>query len=325
MARLPAQFQIVAATDPIKERAEQAADEFGCAAYSSPAGLVADDDVELVVVASPSHLHAAHAVQALEHGRHVLVEKPFSLSLAEADDMFAAARRADRLLTAAQNLRYTADFVKVREVVASGKLGEIIQIDIRRHAFRRRWDWQTLTEFGGGMLHNDASHIVDQALLLLGEADVEVTCSLARTPLSLGDAEDHAKILLSAEGRPLVDLEFTNACAYPQDQWLVMGTRGSLTGGANHLRWRYLDPELLDARKVSSEPPEDRGYNTEDLPWVEEECRLPAETYVSSHVRLYRSLHATLRDGRPPDITPESVRRQIAVLERCRGAIRSVA
>jgi scyllo-inositol 2-dehydrogenase (NADP+) len=321
IARLPELFRVTGVTDPLPARAEEAAAAYGSVVHGSVAELVKADDIDLLVVATPSTQHAAQAIEGLENGKHVLVEKPFAVTLAEADEMAEVARRTGRLLVSSQNLRYAADFQKVREVVGSGRLGTILQITIRQHAFRRRWDWQTLRELGGGALNNDASHLVDQALLLLGgDAEPQVTARVTRTPLSLGDAEDHVKILLSVPAGPLVDIEISNACAYPQDRWLVSGTRGTLVGGGSRLRWRYLDTDLLTAREVSGEPVPDRSYGSEDLPWVQEECDLTGETYANSHVRLYRRLHDTIHSGRPADITTESIRRQIAVLERCRAA-----
>jgi scyllo-inositol 2-dehydrogenase (NADP+) len=320
VAKLSNLFRLTGVADPLEERLKEAADAYGCATYSTVAELAQAPDVDLLVVATPSHLHAAHAITALEGGKHVLVEKPHSMTVAEADEMIAAAGEAERYLISSQNLRFTADFLKAQEIIASGRLGRIIQINIRRHAFRRRWDWQTLTKFGGGMLYNDASHIVDQALLLLGDGEVDVTCSLARTPLTQGDAEDHVKIILSKPGGPLVDLEFSNACAYPQEQWLVFGTHGTLTGGPSHLRWRYIDPSQVEERRLNEEPTSDRGYNAEDLPWIEEECRFPQETYTSSHVRLYRRLYDSIAFGPPPAVHFDGVRRQIGILERCRAA-----
>ncbi len=320
ISKLPDLFRIVAVADSSEERAEAARSAFGCRAYPNVADLAASAEVDLVVVATPSSLHHAHAVQALDLRKHVLVEKPQSLTVAETDEMIAAAQRADRLLISSQNLRFTADFIKVREIIESGQLGDIIQVNIRRHGFRRRWDWQTLSKYGGGLLYNDASHIVDQALLILGDGEPQVTCRLTRTPLTAGDAEDHVKIILAMPGKPLMDLEFSNACAYPQDQWLVFGTRGTLTGGPSQLRWRYIDPELLPSRQVSEEPTPGRSYNSEELPWREGECRLATEVYSASHERLYRRLYGSIRLGAPPLVTVESVRRQIAVLEHCRAS-----
>ncbi len=319
--RLPTLFRLTAVTDPIDERGKEAGEAFGCAVYSSVAEIARADDVDLLVVATPSTQHAAQAIEGMENGKHVLVEKPFAVTLAEADEMLATSARTGRQVIGSQNLRYTADFIKLREVVDSGRLGTIVQINIRQHAFRRRWDWQTLSRLGGGALNNDASHVIDQALQLLGDGEPSVLARLVRTPLSGGDAEDHAKILLSMPGGPVVDVEITSACAYPQEKWLVFGTRGTLTGGVNRLTWRYIDPDLLPTRPLASEDPvPDRTYHTEELPWVHEECDLAGETYANSHVRLYRRLYETLRHHRPADITPQSVRRQIAVLERCRAA-----
>jgi len=312
------EFRVVAVCDPNPQRQAEARERLGCRAVGDFTHLFADDEVELAVIATPSHLHAALAIEAMRAGKHVIVEKPFATSLTDADRMIAAAKETGRILTGSQNQRYAADFLTVREVIDSGKLGEILQIRINWHWFRRRWDWQTLKEFGGGSLNNDGAHAVDQALVLFGAAEPRVLSRLVRTPLSSGDAEDHVKIVLHAPGAPLVDLEFSNACAYPQDPWLVMGTQGGLTGTHAQLNWKWVDPRLLPPRPVSREPTPDRSYNREELPWVEESCDLSREPHRSSNRRLYRDLYATLRQNRTLAITAESIRRQIAVLETCR-------
>jgi predicted dehydrogenase len=315
---LPGSYRIVAVHDPDPGRRSEAQARLGCRVHDGLAELLGDDGVELAVLATPSQLHADQAVAALGAGKHVLVEKPFAADAAGAERMIAAARRADRLLTGSQNMRYAGDFLKVREVIASGKLGRILLVRIAWHWFRRRWDWQTLKAFGGGSLNNDGSHVVDQALLLFGDAEPQLFCRMDRTPLTAGDAEDHVKVVLSAPGAPTIDLEFTNANAYPQPRWLVMGTQGGLTGSGEQLRWRYVDPALLPARAVSTEPTPDRSYNREELAWVEETCDLSKEVYTDSNKRLYADLYRTLREGAPLAVTPGSIARQIALLDRCR-------
>jgi scyllo-inositol 2-dehydrogenase (NADP+) len=315
---MPEHFRVVAVCDPDPDRRSEAEKRLGCRSYAEFAALIEDDEIDLVVVASPSFQHAGHAVAAMRAGKDVLVEKPFATDLGEADTAIAVARETGRILTGSQDQRYAADFLKVREVIASGKLGRLLTIRFAWHWFRRRWDWQTLRELGGGSLNNDGSHAIDQALLLLPDGDPEVFCRMERTPLSSGDAEDHVKVVLQVPGGPLVDLEFTNACAYPQDPWLVMGTRGGLSGSHNQIRWRYVDDRLLPTRPVSREPTPDRSYNREELPWIEESSDLSREGHRASNKRLYHDLYATLRHSAPLQITPESIRRQIAVLERCR-------
>lgn len=315
---LATHYRVAAVQDPDPARQAEAAGRLACRTYADFPDLLADPEVELVVVASPSHRHAEMSIAALEAGKHVLVEKPFATSLQEADAMIAAAERAGRTLTCGHNLRYAADFLKVREVIASGKLGQILVIRITSHGFGRRWDWQTLREFGGGLLNNNGSHLIDLALLLLGDGEADVSCQMVRTPLCSGDAEDHVKATLRAPGAPVIEVEVTSACAYPQEKWLIMGTQGGLAGSAAQLRWKCIDPRLLPPRPVSREPTPDRSYNSEPLPWVEEVCDLSKEPGGATHRRLYLDLYATLRQGAPLAITGASLRRQIAVLERCR-------
>ncbi|MBI2940970.1 MAG: Gfo/Idh/MocA family oxidoreductase [Chloroflexi bacterium] len=310
-------YRVVAVYDPNQDRQADARARLGCRTYPEFTGMLADDGVELIVLATPSHLHAGMAIEALRAGKHVIVEKPFAANLDSADRMIQAARDTGKILTGSQNYRYVADFLKIREVIATGVLGRIVQIRINWHWFRRRWDWQTLKEFGGGSLNNDGSHALDQALLLMGDAEPTVFCHMESTSLSAGDADDHVKVVLKAPGAPVIDMEFSNAVAYPQEMWLVMGTQGGLAGSHTELRWKYFDPSAVPPRVVSREPTPDRSYNREQLPWVEEKCELKEGHRESNH-RLYGDLYATLREGAPLAVTAESIRRQIAVLERCR-------
>jgi predicted dehydrogenase len=318
LGKLTDQYRLVAACDPIIGRQAQARDTRNCRAYARFEDMLADDNVELVMVATPNHLHAPMSIAALKAGKHVFVEKPFATNLHDAEQMLATAQETGRVLTCHQNSRYNPSFLKVREVIASGKLGRIVQIRIASHGFGRRWDWQTFKEFGGGTLNNNGSHLVDQALLLLGEAEPEVFCHLERTPLSSGDADDHVKVTLKAPGAPIIDVELTSVCPYAQDVWLIMGTLGGLTGTHAQLRWKYVDPASLRPRPANPDPTPDRSYNRENLDWTEETCTLANENYPHPTQRLYRELYATLREGAPPPVSPESLRRQSIVLQKCR-------
>lgn len=317
LEKLADKFQVAAVCDADAGRQREARERLGCRAYAQFRELLQDDAVELVVVAVPSHLHAAYACEALRAGKHVMVEKPMAASVQEVDEMIAVARQTGRRLTVFQNYRYAADCRKVREVIESGKLGRVVLIRMAWHGFSRRWDWQTLKEFNGGQLNNTGAHAVDLALRFFADVEPEVTCHAERTPLWSGDAESHAKIILRAPGRPMIDIELTCACAYPQERWLVMGTQGGLSGSAKKLCWKYLDPQALPPRPVTREPTPDRSYQgNEPLPWREEVCDLTANPKDADQ-RLYLDLFETLRHGAPLAITPESVRRTIAVLEAC--------
>ena len=315
--RLPEKYRVVAVADPMETRREEAIKEFGCKAYPEFDGLIEDEDVELVVVATPSYLHASHTIKALSSGKNVVCEKPMATNLAEADAMIEAARKTGKILTIFQDSLFYPDYLKVKEVIESGKLGRIVLIKIYSHHFGRRWDWQTLKKFGGGELRNNGVHLIIQALQLIGNKDPEVFCDLQRT-LTLGDAEDHVKIILKAAESPLVDIEFTRACAYPQENWLVMGTRGGLIGNRQLIKWKYFNPEDLPRRKVETKPTPDRSYNSEEIPWKEEEWRLSESDYWKrGGIIFYEELYKTLRYGAPPPVTPEIARRVMWVIEKC--------
>lgn len=85
--------------------------------------------------------------------------------------------------------------------------------------------------------------------------------------LTLGDTEDHVKIVLKAHGQPTLDVELTNACAFPQDRWLVMGSRGGLRGTAEHLEWRTMDWDSLPERELETSAVTERAYQKDDVAW----------------------------------------------------------
>lgn len=316
-AGLPEHFTIAAVYDPDPARRAEAQARFGCRAYDNYAAQINDSELELIVVASPSHLHCNDTLAAFRAGKHVIVEKPMATSLTEVDEMIAAAHTAGKVLTVNQNYRYAADFQKVKSILESGILGRIIQIRIAVHQFQRRWDWQTLKQYGGGMLNNHGTHVVDWALLLVDDPLPEIFCHQEITPLYAGDAESHVKIILKPKQGPLIDVELTHVCAYPQQNWLVMGTQGSLISDRKTIRWKYFLPQDVQPLQLDTQPTPDRSYNREVLPWHEETCEIHRDG--QDEVRqLYRDLYGTLRQNAPLMITPESVRRQMAVLEQCR-------
>ncbi|MEM0328372.1 MAG: Gfo/Idh/MocA family oxidoreductase [Thermoproteota archaeon] len=316
LEKLPDKYKIVAVSDPIEERRREAVEKFGCKAYEDFDSLIKDEEVELVTVATPSYLHASCTIKALKAGKNVVCEKPMATNLTEAEEMIRVAKETKNLLTIFQNSLFSPDYLKVKEVVQSGKLGRVVLIKFYRHSFGRRWDWQTLKKFGGGELRNNGVHLIVQALQLIGSKELEVFCDLQRT-LTLGDAEDHVKIILKAKDAPLVDIEVTRACAYPQDLWLVMGTQGSLVGNSSSLRWKYFNPSLLPPRKVETEPTPDRSYNIEEIPWKEESWITKEDSFLTSGILFYEALYDSIRKGTPPPVDPELSRKVMWVIEKC--------
>ncbi|HRU32055.1 MAG TPA: Gfo/Idh/MocA family oxidoreductase [bacterium] len=308
-------FRVVAVCDINEARLEEAKTSLGCKTYARYEDFLGDQEIELVVVATPTYLHPPYSIMALKSGKKVVCEKPMATTTKDADEMIRVSKETGSLLTVFQNRRYGKDHIKVKEVIASGKLGRIVQIRMTMNSFGRRWDWQTLKEFGGGSLNNNGIHLLDRALQLMSEKEPEVFCHLDRA-LTLGDADDHVKIILKAPGEPLVDIELTSACAYPIESWLVMGTCGTLIGTPSELKWKYIKPEELSPRAVDKEPTPDRSYNREDLHWYEETWK-EEDSLITQEMAFYTDLYRTIREGAPLAVKPEEVRKRIAIIEKC--------
>jgi predicted dehydrogenase len=317
-------YRIAAVADPDEARRDEAMAAHGCRAYGDAQELAGDDELDMVIVATPNLFHAAHALAALEAGKHVLCEKPFGFTTGDVDAMIRAAKKSKVVLQPFQQRRYEADFQKVKEVCESGLLGRITFIRIAWHGFKRRWDWQTSRAFGGGELYNNGPHPLDHALELFGPSKPRVWCQLNRW-LNSGDAEDEVRIILSGDGAPTIQIELTATTAFPQERWHVCGTGGGLRGGGEKLEWKWVDWSAHPERPQEVRPTPDRSYNGEALQWNEDSWQAngggdagagaaPSQGPVSE---LYAGLFRAIREGAPQTITPQSVRRRVQVLQEC--------
>ncbi|QHW31418.1 Gfo/Idh/MocA family oxidoreductase [Paenibacillus rhizovicinus] len=326
LSKLPDNYQIAAVADSLPERRKRAEQEFGCRAYATWQEMVASETLDLVVNASPSHEHVPISLELLNRGVNVLCEKPLARTSAEVDQLIEASERTGNILAVFQQSRYMPAYVRIREVIESGVLGRIVQLDFTSSRFARRWDWQTLQQNNGGSLLNLGSHVLDQALQLFGNDIMpEVTCIMDQAN-TYGDAEDYVKLLLRGEGRPSVDMEVSSCSLFPGDQFVIQGTNGGLRGNGERLEWRYFKPEEAPAQQLITEPLVDRNglpaYCRETLVWHEDkwELSLPdgKDEYRYMAEQLYFMLHRAIEGGDKLEITPQQVRQQLAVIEACR-------
>ncbi|MBI2299720.1 MAG: Gfo/Idh/MocA family oxidoreductase [Armatimonadetes bacterium] len=312
-------YRITAVVDPLEERRTNAAAEFGCRVHADYRDLLGRDDLDLVVNATPSHLHVPVTIDLLSHGINVVCEKPLARRAADVDAMILAGRASGTLFTVFQQSRYAPYFAKVREVIDSGVLGRVVMIKCSFNGFARRWDWQTLQENNGGNLLNTGPHPLDQALQLFGPAMPHVTCFMDRAN-TFGDAEDFVKLILSGHGRPVIDLEISSCDAYPLHTYHVHGTLGGLTGSTSELKWKYYKPDEAPAQQLLREPLPKQAYCSEQLPLHEETWTVSSAQsglFQTMSEAFYGDLYRSLTEGAPLVIKPERIRQQIAVIEEC--------
>lgn len=290
------QFQIVAACDVIPERLAEMADKYGCKTYERVEDLIVDPEVELVDIATRSCDHFAHAMLALQAGKLVFLEKPMCPTYEEAVQLQKA---SDGRLYVRHNRRFEPAFIQIREIIASGVLGDVFEIKLSRVGYQRRDDWQTIKEFCGGQLLNWGPHIIDHALRLL-EAPVAKMCSDLKLVTAVGDAEDHLKIILTGTNGRVVDLEISGGAALGTPEWLVWGTRGALTCTGNEIKLKYLDPKVpLEDRQPDPTTPGTSFGSPEPLEWVEETINADPPTAWG----IWDALYASIREGQPFPVT----------------------
>ena len=310
-------YRVVAAIEPLAERRAEAEAEIGCRTYASLEAYLAAPVGEAVILATPTSGHASEALACLDAGIHVVVDKPMCQTLAEADALIERSRAVDRIVTCYHPLRFAPVFVAIRDLLASERLGRIVEIKASRCHFVRRNDWVMRRGPGSGLHNVWGSHTVDQCLQLAQSAPRDIFCDLQRT-VTPGDADDHCKIVMRCEDGVVIDIEVSNCAALtPQPEWHIIGTCGNAVSTGDGLRIRWFDPDAAPPLALQEGAAAGRQYGNDDvLPWQEE--RLPIDRQTHSQ-DFYDNLAAAIRDGEALLITPESVRNTIAVLETCRA------
>jgi scyllo-inositol 2-dehydrogenase (NADP+) len=212
-------------------------DHPGARVVGSAAELLEDPAVELVVVAAPNAVHHELAAAALAAGRHVVVDKPFTLTTADADDLIALAERQDRLLSVFQSRRWDGDFLTVRRCLEAGLLGRVSSFESRYDRFRPapKGGWKEEDVPGSGLLWDLGPHLIDQTLQLFGLPEtVWADLQVQRPGVEAVDWVD----LVLGYGRLRVLLRAAMEVRDPGPRFEVHGDRGSL------LTWGLDRPEV---------------------------------------------------------------------------------
>ena len=157
---------------------------------SDPKALCAHPDVDLVVIASPNETHAPLAEAAMRAEHHVVVDKPFTVTVKEARHLAGMARRSGLTLSVFQNRRWDSDFLTIQNAIRRDMLGRIVQFESRIDRYRAevRTRWREVPGPGSGLLYDLGPHLIDQTLLLFGTPDtIQATLSKQRTGAKTDD------------------------------------------------------------------------------------------------------------------------------------------
>ncbi|MDO6462207.1 oxidoreductase [Granulosicoccaceae sp. 1_MG-2023] len=276
------------------------ADLPGVSVERDHAAAVARDDVDLVVIATPNDSHFPLARLALQADKHVVIDKPFTTTVAEAEELIALAESRSLLLSAFHNRRWDADFLTLKELIHSGRLGEVVYFESHFDRYRPQVveRWRETAEHGG-LWYDLGPHLVDQALQLFGMPDA-VSADLARQREGAKQI-DYFHVLLRY-ARLRVVLHGSTLVPGGSARFLVHGTKAS---------FRKAGLDTQEAALKRGEQPGCENWGVDDAPG---ELILPQDTgpqaqAVPGRAGDYRQYYAGVRDalrGEGPDPVPAS-------------------
>jgi scyllo-inositol 2-dehydrogenase (NADP+) len=266
---------------------------------------------DLVVVATPNSTHLPIAKQALEAGKHVVVDKPFTVTVAEADELIELAAERKRMLTVFHNRRWDGDFLTVRKLLP--RLGEVTLFEAHWDRFRPaiKSGWRELPEPGGGVLNDLGPHMIDQALLLFGMPDgISADVIAQRADAEVDDYFD----LTLHYGPRRVCLRCSTLVSDPRARFAVHASGGSFVKFG-------LDPqeEQLKAGMAAH----DAGFGDSEMHGtltLPDETRATVPTERGNWRAFYEQVADAILDGAPAPVDPADARTGLMLIDLARHA-----
>ena len=279
--------------------------------------LLQDDTIELIVVNTPNALHLEMGRKALEAGKHVVLEKPFTVTAQEAQELITLAKTQNRVLTVFQNRRWDGDFRTIQQVVQQQLLGKLVYYEAHYDRFRNYVEantWKEETGPGSGILYNLGSHMIDQTLVLFGQPQA-ITANVG-TQRPSGKIDDYYDIIL----------HYPDLTAVLKSSYLVReaGPRYILHGTEGSFLKHGIDPQE-EALKVGQVPGGPGWGHEQKADWGILNTQLNGlhfngtlETLPGSYPSFYQNVYEAIREGRDLQVKPEEAALGIYLIELAR-------
>ena len=279
------------------------------------ATLFEDQEIELVVVATPNSSHFELARQALMAGKHVVVDKPFTLTSEQAQELIDLARQRNKVVSAFQNRRWDGDFQTVRQIVQQGCLGRLVEYESHFDRFRNTFSperaWREEAGPGSGVLFDLGSHLIDQAQVLFGLPQM-LTADI-RSQREAGKADDQFELILHYDELK-VTLKAGLLVRQPGPRFALHGTEGSFV--------KYgVDPQEEALKRGRS--PREPAWGTEpETRWGVLDTQIGGlhfqgtiETAQGCYQAYYENIHQAIRGEAELIVRPEEARNTIRLIE----------
>ncbi len=278
--------------------------------YDSVEAMLADDNIQLVILATPHNTHHDLSIQVMNAGRHVVTDKVMAMNAREAEEMIEAAERNDVMLSVFHNRRWDWDYLTVKKVVEDGLLGEPFLYHAAIAGYGSPRGWRGSKALSGGIMYDWGAHFMDQALQLVPAPVESVFCDIIYRPNTGTDIGNYGIIRMQFANGTRYSVEITNLSPIQKPRWFVQGDRGSLI--------KYgLDPqEDYMRRKVILEAEEDPSTYARVVTVTDgqrEEQVVPS--VHGSWVSYYQNISDVLNKGAELIVKPEQVLQAMRVYD----------
>jgi len=280
--------------------------------YDDAEALIADPQLDLVVVSTPPSTHAAWARTALAAGKHVVVEKPFAIRTCEADGVLELARERGLVAMVYQNRRFDPDYLALRSAVRAGHLGRLFHLEafVGGHGHPCNL-WHSDAAVSGGAFYDWGAHVLDQLLDLVDDEVQHVTAATHKLRWFDVTNADHSRVTVRFAGGAEASFVYSDLAAALKPRWYVLGTEGAVVG-----HWRT---ERVIGRTDIGTLAEDVLSPADSPPLLDLHAADGSVTRLATPPGPAHAFHAELADriqlGLASRVTGEQSRRVLAVME----------
>jgi scyllo-inositol 2-dehydrogenase (NADP+) len=287
----------------------------GAVITSNADDIINDPNIELVVIATPNNSHHDLAKQALLAGKHVVVDKPFTITSADADDLIKLARQQKKMLSVHHNRRYDSDFKTIEKLLKTDVLGRLVEFEVHYDRFRnylKTGSWREKDEPGAGILYDLGAHLIDQPLELFGLPQA-ITADI-RAQREGTKATDNFELILHYQSLK-VTLKAGMLVSQPLPRYILLGDKGSFVKYGLDVQEAALKEGLTPHTKSDwgIEPESVWGQLVTEVNGIKFTGKVQSET--GDYRGYYANVYDAIVNNKPLDVTAEHARNIIRVIE----------
>lgn len=274
--------------------------------------VLRDASIELVIVNTPNATHHPFVKAALEQDKHVIVEKPFTVTARQADELIDLAVKKKKLLSVFQNRRWDGGFLTIKKILQQGLVGKVAEFEVHYDRYRKHIEpdtWKEVATPGTGILYNLGSHLIDQVLVLFGKPlEVDARIGAQRQGGMVDDFYD----LRFQYKDFLAIIKSSYLVKEPGPQYILHGVDGSFV--------KYgIDPQEQALKEGKVPGGADWGTEDESLWGILNvaEGRRKVETIAGNYLQFYENIFQAVRNNHPLEVKAEEAREVIRIIEAC--------